>query len=193
MGQDKLVMRRNQGPPLAGPPAQALRSTCVSLLALGNPPTDLVFGDDFQMVADAQPADLGTGSRLGPLAGLIAALESAQTDWLLLCAGDLPGMSAALLRALQDEAEKTPEQACFLFSRSGPEPAVSAWPTALAPILRQRFDAGRRSLQRALPAELIHAWPESAWRPFVGESDVFRNVNTPEQWQAWCREAALED
>ncbi len=193
MGQDKLVLRCDEGPPLAGAPAQALRATCVSLLALGNPPADLVFGDDFQMVADARPANLGSGGRLGPLAGLIAALESAETEWLLLCAADLPEMSPALLRALQDEAQQAPGHACFPFSAAGPEPAVSAWPTSLATILRQRFDAGRRSLQRALPAELLRAWPESAWRPYVGESNVFRNVNTPQEWQAWCGEAAPKD
>jgi molybdopterin-guanine dinucleotide biosynthesis protein A len=194
MGQDKLVLRcHEQAPPLAGAAAAALRSTCATLFALGRPPADLKFGDDFQMIADAQPANLGGDGRLGPLAGLVAALENAQTDWLLLCAGDLPQMSASLLRALQNEAELAPTQVCFPYSASGPEPAVSAWPTALAPVLRKSFDAGRRSLQRALPPELIRAWPESSWRVFAGDSDVFRNLNTPQEWQAWCGEATVED
>ena len=178
MGRPKLSLTLPQGGRLLDRPAAALRATCARLRIVGALPAGLTAPDGYAALADAAPA----GS--GPLAGLLAALEEASEGWVLLCAGDLPEVDAALLARLQDEAERTPELACLPEGPRGPEPALSAWPVHRAAEVRARFEAGERALHRALPDDAMRGWqgPEV---DRAAAADAFRNLNTPQDWQAW--------
>ncbi len=170
MGRDKLALPLDGGR-LVDRAADALRATCSVHLCVGRE-LDL---EGFRFVPDAAPD-------CGPLAGLVAALEAARTPAVVGLAGDLPGIDAAFVRALQVEAEKTPGSVCIPVSEEGLEPLAAAWPVAVAAELRAALDSGVRALRRA--AELV---PHRVWElPRTAKMRAaLRNLNAPPDWEAF--------
>lgn len=185
MGRSKLGLPIDGGRRLLDLPADALRATCPRLRAVGTPTEPLSLPDGFLPLEDAAPLDAANepDASSGPLAGLLAALEDAGSGFVLLCAGDLPGVDAALMAELQRTAEEDPERACMAFGPRGAEPALSAWPSGCSAEIRARFESGQRSLQLALPSERIRAWTPDG--PRSSEEWMEHNLNTPEDWIKW--------
>jgi len=175
MGRDKLLLALPSGDVLLEFPAAALRATCTDLLAVGARPEHHVHLAGFRTVADALPD-------CGPLGGVLAALESAPTPWVLVLAADLPCVDAGLLSALQTAAEVDPDRALVTDGPGGPEPLVAAWPRALAPLLRRRLLAGERKAENALPPSRRRRWPYGEALRNARLDDPFRNVNAPGDW-----------
>lgn len=178
MGQDKLLMRLPDGRRLCERPANALAQVCTHLLQLGRPEEPLHPG--FEPLADAAGCS-------GPLAGLLAALEAARTPWLLLAAGDMPNLSAELLAELQQEAERDPARALL---PEGPEPLCAAYPTALAPLVRARVQAGERAARAALPPQARRLWPAAAAQAAARLADPFLSLNSRSDWEAYAGRCA---
>lgn len=170
MGRDKLLLPLD-GARLIDRPAAALRATCAELSCVGRE-LDLA---GFRALPDAR-------RDCGPLGGLVAALEDASTAWILAVAGDLPELTAAFLRQLQEAAEQQSGAALVPLGPHGPEPLLAAWPRAAAVLLRRRLEDRKLALHEAL-AELPHrlwAPPPAAKMPAP-----WRNLNAPEDWEAF--------
>lgn len=121
-----------------------------------------------QLVGDAEPGFPG------PLAGVLAGLAVARHDWLLVLACDAPQVDRALLDGLLALAEA---QGQPVMVRQGEhwQPMFSLIPCALQANLQAAWQAGERSLLRALLAQ-----PLLALDCAQGDARL-SNFNTPER------------
>ena len=193
MGQDKagLVL---DGRPLAGRVATALRAAGVAPIAsIGGPgPHDehrtagaaapstpaapTTPDDDF----DEHHDDRWPGE--GPLGGLLTALRWSPTRWVVVVACDLGWLTA---EALLEIIAVDPGEAHAVFARTDRiEPLCARWDVArAAPALQRAFDAGERSIRRAI-GELSIRGVE------VTDRSVWRDLDTPQDVERWRSERA---
>ena len=83
----------------------------------------------------------------GPLGGIIEALKIARHPYLLVLPCDAPRIDSQLLQHLYQHAGERP----VMIRQDGYwQPLFSLLPTALLPHLQQQWQAGQRSVQRAL-------------------------------------------
>ncbi|MGE8329365.1 molybdenum cofactor guanylyltransferase MobA [Pseudomonas urmiensis] len=100
-----------------------------------------VFAD--QLVGDAEE------DYPGPLAGVIAGVEAARHEWVVVLACDAPlidqGLITDLLRlAVEHDSAAMVRQAGYW------QPMFSVLPRRLSPVLQQAWQVGERSLQKVL-------------------------------------------
>ncbi len=146
--------------------------------------------DDVRILAGAEPrhtergvpVEVDSAPDLGPLAGLLAALESAPGGALLLGI-DLPLIPTTLLVHLATLARDGDADAIVPVSPRGPEPLCAAYgPGCLSPI---RLRVANRDLK------MTSFWPDLRVRKvgpdrlaaFGDPDDLFLNVNTPEDYE----------
>lgn len=117
----------------------------------------------------------------GPLAGLLAALAAAPTPWLLIVPVDawvIPADLAARLAAALKGAAKS---AAVVRLVDGRLPVCALLPCTAKPALQACFDAGERSLSRALDAVFGDGLIEVAFADWAPEQ---ASLNTPQQLAA---------
>ena len=120
----------------------------------------------------------------GPLSGIHAALSATDSELNLILSVDMPLMSSDFLcwflqtaavcseRAIVPEADGRTQPLCSVFRRSAQKEAESA------------LRAGEYKVDRLfsiLPTRIVG---ESEWRAAGFSPDIFRNVNTPEEYEA---------
>lgn len=117
----------------------------------------------------------------GPLAGIAAGLAAATTPWVLVLAGDMPHVSAALLDRLL-EAAVADVDAVGITIGGLPEPLVCVLRVAAArPAVEARLAAGRFKASALLAEDLRVAWiDEATLRAFDPDLRALANVNTPD-------------
>jgi molybdopterin-guanine dinucleotide biosynthesis protein A len=119
---------------------------------------------------------------IGPLAGIAAGLAACRTTWLLVVAGDMPHISAALIdqliaRALASIDPRASDSADAIGIRIDglPEPLVCVLHTRTLPVLERRVAAGDYKASRLLTdAQLRVDWIEDV------DPRALSNVNAPE-------------
>ena len=169
MGRDKSTLPLPDGP-LAGRAVAALGPLASHVLLCGRP----VPGVPGRVVVDRTPG-------LGPLGGLAMALEAATTPLLLVCAGDMPGPSAAVAGALLDLLEGDLELAATVaHSARGLEPFPSAWRVAAAgPVVERALAAGERALRAVLRGPAVATLGADRCSVLDPLGSGFANWNTP--------------
>lgn len=100
----------------------------------------------YRPLADQMISDPGDDFP-GPLIGIIEALGIARHPYLLILPCDAPRLDASILQHLQQHAGTRP---VMLRQGSYWQPLFSLLPTAALPYLQQQWQAGQRSVQRAL-------------------------------------------
>ena len=127
---------------------------------------------------------------LGPLAGLAHALDTVDTDVVLVLAGDHPLLATALLELLVDRALTTPAvDAVVPVGPDGPEPLVACYRRSVRAVVQQRLDRDRRSL-RGLLDELSVDWiGREVWSRVDRSGVSFLDVDTPEDLTALAQVA----
>jgi len=117
----------------------------------------------------------------GPLAGIAAGLAACRTSWLLVVAGDMPHITAALIDRMieiaigsYDPREHVSLDAVGIRIDGLPEPLLCVLHTRTLPIVERRIAARDYKASRLLTDELRVHWIEDADRAAV------RNVNSPE-------------
>lgn len=110
---------------------------------------------------------------LGPLAGILTALESSAQPWLVV-ACDLPNVDATTIRHLLDKIDTTSVATAYRSTVDGlPEPLCAVWmPAAIGPI-HAAVQAGRYCPRKIL----INEQATLLEQPVAGALD---NINTPE-------------
>ena len=177
MGRDKARLDLD-GEPAAARLAALLTAFFEDVLLVGGEPPREAPG---RRVAD------GAGPR-SALRGVVAALEAARTERVLVLATDLLGVTAELLLALlaAPEAEvvaprtaRGPEPLCALYRR---EPALAE--------ARRRLAAGRLALHELLGALSVQ-WLEGVDLAAVDpHGAALANVNTPAELAAYRARSA---
>jgi len=119
---------------------------------------------------------------LGPLAGLLAALESAPEEALLLGI-DLPLIPPALLTRLATLGRESDADAIVPVSRRGPEPLCAVYgPGCLAPV-HQRVADGDLKMTGFWPDVRVREVGPDELAAFGDPDELFLNVNTPEDYE----------
>ncbi|UVJ41772.1 molybdenum cofactor guanylyltransferase MobA [Pseudomonas sp. LS1212] len=112
----------------------------------------------------------------GPLAGVLAGLEQARHDWLLVLACDAPRVDSTLIQALLQAADN--KASPVMVRQAGQwQPMFSLVPRSLLAALQAHWQQGERSLLRALLAHDLQAVECAVDDPRLA------NFNTPELLQ----------
>lgn len=125
--------------------------------------------------------DLAAGQ--GPLAGIAAGLAACRESWLLVVAGDLPGLRPALIELLVLRALTSGQQdAVAPRVRGLPEPLLACYAATVAPIAAARLAAGRRKTAGLLTEEGLRVqWiDEPELRAVDPDLRSFADIDTPD-------------
>ncbi len=181
MGQDKLVLQFPDGTFLLDRPARALQESCGTCLLVGSESRSSTVAAEFLATPDFISGE-------GPLSALLGAMTVCQTPWLLLLGGDMPSITSNHLTDFQRRAEKFPDHVLMAESPNGLEPLCSAWPAALFPHVKARWESGTRALRDAVSAEFLQTYRIYSEGQVPTMNDPFRNINHPGDWETLLAE-----
>ncbi len=168
MGRDKALLR-HWGVPLVVRAAAAVADAAGSVTILGDPGLYGRFG--WPILADAEPD-------LGPIGGLLTALEHTRAEWNVLVACDMPDVSPTLLRELLRKTIRARGRCVAPFTEGGFEPLCAVYKRNALPEVRLAIAEGRLKMRDLLP--LLDAVPVTGL-----DAVCFRNVNTPDDWTSY--------
>ncbi|MEE6209865.1 molybdenum cofactor guanylyltransferase [Salarchaeum sp. III] len=189
-GERDKALARVDGTPMVRRAFDALADatdTSPAVAAGTHPPVEYrrVLPSDVRFVPDAD-------GRTGPLAGLAAAVDALDADWLFAAATDLPHLDAATVAWLADE--RTPScDAVVPVAADGVLQPLCAWyrsdavADALASVPRT---AGPRALLDHLTIQRVTSADAPA---AVALDDALTNVNTSSQFDALDSCSSTED
>lgn len=183
MGRDKALLELD-GVPLIGVVVERMAQVCAEVLVVAG---------------DVRPY-AGLGVRLvedrfrgvGVLGGLHAGLEAASHELALAVGCDMPFLNLDLLRAFAGWAEGF--DVAVLRSGDGEqvEPLHAAYRRTCLPAMEATIRAGRRRIISFFPHVRVRYVTSAEVASFDPDLRSFRNVNTPEEWEAtraeWGRE-----
>ena len=176
MGRDKALLQLGERSLLERAIAvlDPLCDEC--LLACGGIPRYTDLGR--RLVMDSQPD-------VGPLAGLVAGLEAATTEWLAVVACDMPNVTTEVVAALWSLARESELDVCALAGPRGLEPLCAVYRSDLADTARSALERGERRMVSFFgdrcrgdsgPREIVVGTLAVSGAPF----DPALNLNTPE-------------
>ncbi len=185
LGQDKVLLPWNNSTLLE----EALRKLCLVVGAEHGRvricTNRLELGRYAPVVPDAQS---DRAESAGPLAGILAALEVAETDWNLFLPVDLPLLPVEFLSGLLAYARASQALAVIPYLANHPQPLCAAYHRKLLPGLQQAFLDGRYKVMLAMQeatAQTANTIPENSalarYDVNPTHADWFLNINTPEE------------
>ncbi len=107
----------------------------------------------------------------GPLAGILAALKQADTDWLLCVPCDVPALPPDLAQRLAQALEAQPADLAVVHDGAKLQPAFALMPTRLGPDLEDYLNRGERRLGQWCKAH------RPALADFSDMPERFANIN----------------
>lgn len=119
----------------------------------------------------------------GPLGGIHAALSSTRTDWNILLAVDLPGVTADLLRWMLDQARQTGRQVTVPSVEGGLHPLCGVYRREFKNRAEVALQAGRNKVDGCFDPDSLRVLSEEELRAAGFSPELFVNVNTPEEFQ----------
>ncbi len=141
-GEDKLAVRLDDGSMLIDRPIGALRSGLGARVGIvGACAEEVARRADF-VIDDPYPG-------VGPIGGVIAALESVDEEVFVL-AGDLISISDVEVRLIARESGAPGDEVAVLANAGGVQPCIGVYRREALAVLRDALEAGEHSLHRAL-------------------------------------------
>ena len=171
MRQDKALLKLDSQP-LALHAAQILAPFVTGIAIVGDPAKYTSLG--FPVTPDLRPD-------CGPLAGIEAALAATDSDWNLILACDLPGITEALLKNLLLAASPGTDAPDAVIPRhpdNNLEPLCALYRRRALPVIQAALNAGIRKVTDAIAPLTLRYLP-------VADSRPFNNLNTPEDLQLY--------
>lgn len=178
MGRDKAFLDLD-GRPLIEIVIERVASVCGEVLIVtGDAAPYLKLG--VRVVEDRFPG-------VGVLGGLHAGLEAAAHDLIVAVGCDMPFLEPALIRAFVGWAEGV--DAVVLRQGELVEPLHTVYRQTCLPAMEAAILSGqRRVVSFFSTVNVRYVTPEDV-APFDPEMRSFRNINTPEEWEAVRKEA----
>jgi molybdopterin-guanine dinucleotide biosynthesis protein A len=175
MGTDKALLRVGEGS-LLERALQTASAVTSSSYIVGAKERYSSFGEVIE--------DIYSGC--GPLGGIHAALASTVTDMNLILSVDMPLMSAEFLRWLVEQARRIESWIVVPDAAGGPQPLCAIYRRAVAPVVEAALQAGEYKIGRLFDRVPTHIVSESKILAAGFSPEIFRNINTPEEY-AQCR------
>ncbi len=173
MGVDKTLLAVD-GVPLVARVVRAVAECCAHTVVVTNRPDALAEAD--------LPANVAVltdeVAYQGPLGGLVTALASAQDEWVLAAAADMPWLSAGIIRALWERRDGG--DVVVPVTEKGSEPLLALYRAETClPAARAALASGRRRLVAIFPSVQVIEVPVESLRDADPGLRSFLNVNTP--------------
>ncbi|KFK92987.1 MULTISPECIES: molybdenum cofactor guanylyltransferase MobA [unclassified Serratia (in: enterobacteria)] len=121
----------------------------------------------------------------GPLAGILAGLHYAHTEWIVCAPCDVPDLPHNLVAQLWQH--KGTALAAYASDGERPHPTLALLHTSLLDNLTDYLANGERKLMLFMEAI------EAQQVIFNNQQQAFRNLNTPEDCQQWLQEKGAID
>jgi len=183
MGRDKALLALDDG-------GEALVTQQVRRLGAIFARVILSAGDAARYAGVGVPVAVDRFPGAGPLAGIAAALEAAETDWAFCCAVDMPFVSEPLVRHMAGLALAGGHDIVVPRGEKGAEPLHAAYARSCRARFEERLRAGRNKVDAAFEGLRVRFVEPDEVARFDAGRRSFVNVNTPEDLEAARREAA---
>ncbi|HEY2389695.1 MAG TPA: molybdenum cofactor guanylyltransferase [Candidatus Angelobacter sp.] len=169
MGQDKAAITLH-GRTLLEHTLAALREVCRDVAILGR---HELYGTVAPVYEDIFPG-------CGPLGGIHAALSNSQTQFNLIIAVDTPFLSPAFLSYLAGRALTSGSAVTTPEINDYTQPLCTVYSLDFLPIAEQALRQGNYKIVPLFPQGRTLVVKERELRQFAFATDMFENLNTPE-------------
>ena len=119
----------------------------------------------------------------GPLGGIHAALTTTTTELNLILAVDLPFLTAEFLRYLVSQARQSQSIVTVPCSDTGFQPLCAAYRKKFRELAEQSLLAGQNKIDSLFAKVSVRILREPELSEQGFEPDIFRNLNTREEWE----------
>jgi molybdopterin-guanine dinucleotide biosynthesis protein A len=173
MGRDKAFLELD-GRPLIQMVVDRMTEVCAEVL--------IVSGESERFAGLGVPVVEDRFSGVGVLGGLHTGLGAASADLSLAVGCDMPFLNPDLLRAFAVWAEGV--DVALLRQGGYVEPLHAAYRRSCLPAMETAIRAGDRRIVSFFPRVSVRYVKPEEVRPIDPHLTSFRNVNTPEEWEA---------
>jgi molybdopterin-guanine dinucleotide biosynthesis protein A len=173
-GQDKGLMQLN-GRTLIAHVLERLAAQTQQILINCNRNQDAYAGFGYPLLSDTLPGGLG------PLAGLLSALETVDSEYVLSVPCDTPRLPGDLVKRMLSALQQCDAEACTVDDGERLHPVILLVRRSAAAGLRHYLLSGGRK---------VHDWFYSVAHcsaDFSDQPESFININTPDQLEAASR------
>jgi molybdopterin-guanine dinucleotide biosynthesis protein A len=130
----------------------------------------------------------------GPLAGMFTGMTTLQSDWYFIGACDMVNLNTEYLQGLQklylSTCSPRPNSSYTKFDAYVPVSAHKAHPLAglyrnQSNLIQSLLDQGKRRVIDLLQEIKTYYIEEKEWKKWTNTSDLFFNMNHPQDYQEW--------
>lgn len=119
----------------------------------------------------------------GPLGGIATALRVSQAEWNLVVACDLPYLTQTWLEFLAARARQSRADAVLPINFNGAEPLCAMYHKNCESALRSAVKDGVRKVTDGLARVRLERIEPEEWREFDREGSLFKNMNSPADYE----------
>jgi molybdenum cofactor guanylyltransferase len=120
---------------------------------------------------------------VGPLGGIATALRISRREWNVILGCDLPYLTASWLEWLIARALRSRADAVLPETSRGLEPLCALYRSSVAPVVAAAVARGVRKVTDGLADFTVETTPEREWSSIASGEVLFRNVNTPQDFE----------
>lgn len=181
MGTDKAFLEL-AGRPLIVRAVELARDTAPDVKIVGDPGKFAAYGS---VIEDAY-------RDRGPLGGIHAALTASEADLNVILAVDLPFIPAQFLKYLLGRAESSGTTVTVPSLTGYFQPLCAVYGKQFVTVAELALAEGRNKIDQLFPEVSLCIVSEEDLASNGFDSSIFRNVNTPEDWQETTRGFAAD-
>jgi molybdopterin-guanine dinucleotide biosynthesis protein A len=119
----------------------------------------------------------------GPLGGIHAALTASTTEWNVILAVDLPGISFELLHWILKIARESGAQVTIASVRGGLHPLCGVYRRSFGQAAEKALKEGHNKVDASFDRGSLRILTEGEVRAAGFTPEMFANVNTPDEFQ----------
>lgn len=168
------------GKPLIVHMARLVESVAETPVIVG--PASAYGGMGFRVIGDDR-------RNLGPLGGISTALRVTTHGWNLIVGCDLPFLTREWLEFLVGRAIDSPADVVVPMGERGYEPLCAMYRKRAHGAIAAALGRGVRKITDGLKELTLAAIEPSEWKAFDPRGRLFKNVNTPEEYEQARAEA----
>lgn len=127
---------------------------------------------------------------LGPLGGICTALRVATRGWNLIVGCDLPFLTREWLEFLIARAVESPADVVIPLNERGYEPLCAMYRQRCHGVIAAALDSGVRKITDGLGQLTLARIEPGEWKAFDPFGRLFKNVNTPEDYEQAHKEGS---